>query len=97
MLRGLLVDGKQHGLGTYFVPKENKIKYGLWEDGKRIEWFNEEDVSDINLRKYDYKKFFQMANSSEMVMKDATMSRPNKFDDKLNDVSLKVQDLRNRL
>ena len=91
------MDGKQHGLGTYFVPKENKIKYGLWEDGKRIEWFNEEDVSDINLRKYDYKKFFQMANSSEMVMKDATMSRPNKFDDKLNDVSLKVQDLRNRL
>ena len=25
-------------------PKENKMKYGLWEDGKRIEWFNEEQV-----------------------------------------------------
>ena len=40
--------GKQHGLGTYFVPKEGKVKYGLWEDGKRIEWFNEEDIADIN-------------------------------------------------
>ena len=89
--------GKQHGLGTYYVPKEGKIKYGLWEDGKRIEWFNEEDISDINLRKYDYKKFFQMANSSEMVMKDANLSRPVKLDEKLNEVRLKIQDLRNRL
>ena len=97
MYQGMWFRGKQHGLGTYYVPKEGKIKYGLWEDGKRIEWFNEEDISDINLRKYDYKKFFQMANSSEMVMKDANLSRPVKLDEKLNEVRLKIQDLRNRL
>jgi len=34
--------GKQHGLGKYIVPKDEKVKYGLWEDGKRIEWFSEE-------------------------------------------------------
>jgi hypothetical protein len=42
--------GKQHGIGTYLIPKEGKVKYGLWEDGKRIEWFNEPDVNSINLR-----------------------------------------------
>jgi len=36
--------GKQHGLGIYHVPKEEKIKYGLWEDGKRIEWFSQEQA-----------------------------------------------------
>jgi hypothetical protein len=30
------------------VPKDNKLKYGIWEDGKRIEWFNEGDVEQIN-------------------------------------------------
>jgi hypothetical protein len=49
------------------------------------------------LRKYDYKKFFQMANSSEMVIKDANLSRPFKLDEKLNEVQAKIQDLRNRL
>lgn len=31
--------GKQHGLGTYVVPSEERMKFGLWEDGKRIKWF----------------------------------------------------------
>jgi hypothetical protein len=39
---GFWFRGKQHGIGTYLVPKEGKKKYGLWEDGKRIEWFSEE-------------------------------------------------------
>jgi hypothetical protein len=35
--------GKQHGLGIYTISKEApKPKYGLWEDGKRIEWFSED-------------------------------------------------------
>lgn len=38
---GYWYKGKQHGLGTYLVPKDSRVKYGLWEDGKRIEWFNE--------------------------------------------------------
>lgn len=31
--------GKQHGLGIYHVGDGQTPKYGLWEDGKRIEWF----------------------------------------------------------
>ncbi len=46
--------GKQHGLGTYLVPKDGKVKFGLWEDGKRIEWFNEGQVQAINNMQLDY-------------------------------------------
>lgn len=46
--------GKQHGLGTYLVPKDGKVKFGFWEDGKRIEWFNESQVSAINSLQLDY-------------------------------------------
>jgi hypothetical protein len=45
-------------LGTYLVPKDNKVKYGLWEDGKRIEWFSEEEIAKINQRRLDYTKCF---------------------------------------
>ena len=50
--------GKQHGIGTYFIKKENKLKYGLWEDGRRKEWFNEEQVRAINRHEMDYTTFF---------------------------------------
>jgi hypothetical protein len=90
-------NGKQHGLGTSYVPKKGKIKYGLWEDRNCIKRFNYLDISDIYLLKYDYKKFFKMANSSENVNKDANLSRPIDFNKKLNEVRLKIQDLRNRL
>ena len=89
--------GKQHGLGTYFVPKEGKVKYGLWEDGKRIEWFNEEDVADINLRRFDYKKFFNIANSADMVMKEATLQRPLRFDDRMLEIRRQVDELRYKI
>jgi len=53
---GFWYKGKQHGLGIYFVPKkdDNRVKFGLWEDGKRIEWFNEEQVYAINNQGLDY-------------------------------------------
>ena len=41
------------------VPKDNKLKYGLWEDGKRIEWFNESDVDLINRKSLDYTNYFK--------------------------------------
>ena len=34
--------GKQHGLGTYLDPAKGKIKFGLWEAGKRLRWFDEQ-------------------------------------------------------
>jgi hypothetical protein len=34
--------GKQHGLGKYKSRENNDDteRYGLWEDGKRIKWFD---------------------------------------------------------
>ena len=88
--------GKQHGIGTYIVPKEEKMKYGLWEDGKRIEWFNEEDVDQINSRELDYKQFFNQADSAEMVMPNASFRKPSGFDDKLSDIKRKIATLRSK-
>lgn len=35
---------KQFGLGKYIVPADSRVRFGLWEDGKRIEWFDQEKV-----------------------------------------------------
>ena len=32
---------KQFGLGKYIVPADGRVRFGLWEDGKRIEWFDQ--------------------------------------------------------
>lgn len=55
---GFWFRGKQHGLGTYLVTKEQKVKYGLWEDGKRIEWFTEDQMREINKMNHDYSVLF---------------------------------------
>ena len=36
--------GKQHGLGTYIDKTKENVKYGLWENGKRVKWFDEATV-----------------------------------------------------
>ena len=40
--------GKQHGLGTYSDVAKGNIEYGLWENGKRVKWFDEQTVMLIN-------------------------------------------------
>ncbi len=64
--------GKQHGLGSYYVPKEDKLKYGLWEDGKRIEWFDENEVFMINSNKLDYTSYFKQIGSDGTIDKGST-------------------------
>ena len=34
-------DGKQHGEGLFFCVKKKVWKKGIWENGKRIKWINE--------------------------------------------------------
>lgn len=46
--------GKQHGIGSYKQLNEEHTKFGLWEDGKRIKWFTNEDVALIKKGKLDY-------------------------------------------
>lgn len=47
--------GKQHGLGTYKTQESETMRYGLWENGKRITWFDsEETIKGIIDRSLDY-------------------------------------------
>jgi len=34
-------DGKQHGEGLFFCVKKKVWKKGIWENGKRMKWINE--------------------------------------------------------
>lgn len=45
-------------------PSEGKTKYGLWEDGKLIQWFNQDSVKEINSLRQDYTQLFTNDNSS---------------------------------
>jgi hypothetical protein len=45
---GWWYNGKQHGLGIYKDPSKGKVKYGLWEHGKRVTWFNQTTIEQIN-------------------------------------------------
>jgi len=68
------------------VPKENKLKYGLWEDGKRIEWFNETQVQAINNGQMNYTTFFHQAESERMVEPGARFYKPGEFEGTLLEV-----------
>ena len=39
--RGSWKDGKQHGEGLFYSIKGNSWKKGIWENGKRIKWLDE--------------------------------------------------------
>jgi hypothetical protein len=45
---GCWAKGKQHGIGSFEDPAKQTIRFGLWENGKRIKWFNESEVNLIN-------------------------------------------------
>jgi len=39
---GYWKEGKQEGEGRYYVPQENKVQSGIWHNGKRVKWTNEQ-------------------------------------------------------
>ena len=88
-------NGKQHGLGIYIVPKESKHKYGIWENGKRKEWFNEVHIDQINSKTLDYTSFFEQPNSASRVRPYCTFNKPIEFDSGMKVIykKLKVQQL----
>ena len=90
---GYWYKGKQHGLGKYVVPKDDKTKYGLWEDGKRIEWFNEDQISRINNYSEDYTKFFNQSDSKQMVDSHSCFRKPANFDSQLDVVKKRNEEL----
>ena len=39
------MNGKQEGAGIYYNAK-GEVRYGLWKNGKRVNWINEEEYQD---------------------------------------------------
>ena len=39
---GCWKDGKQHGEGMFFNVSQGKWKKGIWENGKRMRWMEDE-------------------------------------------------------
>lgn len=44
---GWWYQGKQHGLGIFIAKHGAKKKYGVWEDGKKVRWFTEQEIAAI--------------------------------------------------
>ena len=76
-------DGKQHGLGIYKDPSKQKVKYGLWERGKRINWYPEDTIFQINEGNYNYIQEFKDEQSSKVIEANASFQRPYDFDEQI--------------
>lgn len=92
--QGYWADGKQHGLGIYIVQSENKTKYGLWENGKRIKWFTDAEVQLINEHNYDYPQLFKELSSVSSIDAEATFELPKDFNKRLMKLDSDVTVLR---
>ncbi len=42
----------------------------MWEDGKRVEWFDETQIKQIEKGSLDYKTFFRKTESWEYVVSE---------------------------
>ena len=80
--------GKQFGIGIYTVADkaedgttsgQMKSKHGLWEDGKRILWFEPEQVDAINRGQQDFRDFLRQQESGAIVERDETFLHPRNF------------------
>ena len=56
---GFWKEGKQNGVGKYI--KDDIVKYGIWKDGKREKWFeNEEEfLNSLDSENKRFIEFFQ--------------------------------------
>ncbi|CDW81630.1 UNKNOWN [Stylonychia lemnae] len=64
---GYWQNGKQHGLGTFKTQTDPQLKFGLWEDGKRIQWFEDEiTIKELMNKQYDYSELYTLASSIEV-------------------------------
>jgi hypothetical protein len=71
-------------LGKYHTPEKKETRLGLWENGKRIEWFDEEMIEQINARQKHYSDIFENVSSAEKIVYGATFKRPEGFDYNIN-------------
>ena len=75
--------GKQHGLGTYIDTAKSSIKYGLWENGKRVKWFDEQACLQINKGRFEVASSFTEPKSAEALRPGATFLMPKGFEENM--------------
>lgn len=78
--------GKQHGLGTYIDKQKGSQKFGLWENGKRVKWFDEPAVVLIDQGRFDVSGSFSDERSAAALKPNCTFNKPQGFDDALRQV-----------
>jgi hypothetical protein len=59
--------------------KEDRVKHGLWEDGKRIEWFSAESQGKVNKFELDYTLLYKNEESAKCLPTDCSFSEPHNF------------------
>lgn len=65
---------------------ETAFKYGLWEGGKRIEWFDNETLHEINTGQRDFRRYFKLPEN-QMAPLYPSFEKPDYFDSKLFDIT----------
>ena len=58
---------KQNGLGRYINPKENIDKFGIWVEGKRTIWLDEEELKDESNK---FHNGYQQILNFDIIFKD---------------------------
>jgi hypothetical protein len=77
---GYWYKGKQHGLGSYVDAVKKTLKYGLWEHGKRVRWFDDTEVQQINKKQLNYAPYFTEKESAEGLRLNAVFTKPDTYD-----------------
>lgn len=75
----------------YLDPKKEKMKYGLWEGGKRSKWFDEQSIKLINQNQLDYTNMFTEPESTNFVRPNANFNKSKDFDYVLTNLKRKLK------
>jgi hypothetical protein len=67
------------------------VKYGLWENGKRIRWFDEQTIKLISQRTVDYTTFFTEPESINSVRPNSGFNQPSDFNQKLQSIKRQLK------
>ncbi len=63
------------------------MKYGIWEDGKRIEWVEPELADKISKGLFDYRPMFKKPESAlALDCYKNNFNRPGNFDQRLANI-----------
>ena len=64
---GFWKEGKQNGVGKYI--KDDIVKYGVWKEGKKVKWFENEDEFINFLEPKDEKYIFAFLSDKYKLKK----------------------------